>query len=148
MMALIQIKLSPQALLTSQALLASAVESRRKRIDMRAEALPSGRAIAFRRGRTLRIAALALSVLPWSQAKSQVTLDVSKITCDQFTGYKITSPNNIALWLHGYFNGRRGNTIIDTQKLNANSNKLLQYCLTKPETPVMQAVTKVFGKNK
>jgi hypothetical protein len=88
---------------------------------------------------------LALAFLPWSEAKSQVTLDVSKITCDQFTGYKITSPNNIALWLHGYFNGKKGNTIIDTQRLSANSNKLLQYCLRKPDELVMEAVTKVFG---
>ena len=48
-------------------------------------------------------------------ARAQVTLDVAKITCDQFTGNKITNPDNIAMWLSGYYNGKRGNTILDTQ---------------------------------
>ena len=50
-------------------------------------------------------------------ARAQVTLDVAKITCDQFTGYKITNPQNIAMWLSGYYNGKRGNTILDAQGL-------------------------------
>jgi hypothetical protein len=116
--------------------------------DMRANALRHVRAIASARPARFFTAALAFAALPVSQARPQVTLDVSKITCDQFTGYKITSPNNIALWLHGYFNGQKGNAIIDTQKLKADSNKLLHYCLVNPKIPVMQAVTNVFGAGK
>jgi len=41
-------------------------------------------------------------------AKAQVMLDISKVTCDQFAGYKITDPQNIAVWLSGYYNGKRG----------------------------------------
>src|SRR5882672_1544271 len=48
---------------------------------------------------------------------AQVTLDVAKVTCDQWAGYKITNPQNIALWVSGYFNGARGNTVLDTQRL-------------------------------
>jgi len=115
---------------------------------MRANALRHVRAIASARPARFFAAALAFAALPVSQARPQVTLDVSKITCDQFTGYKITSPNNIALWLHGYFNGQKGNAIIDMQKLKADSNKLLHYCLVNPKIPVMQAVTNVFGEGK
>ena len=78
-------------------------------------------------------------------AQAQMTLDVSKITCDQFVGYKITNPRNIALWLSGYYNGKRGNTIIDTQELEENSQKLQDYCRLNPKMPVMQAVEAVFG---
>ena len=42
---------------------------------------------------------------------AQVMLDLSKVTCDQWAGYKITNPQNIALWISGYFNGARGNTV-------------------------------------
>ena len=56
-------------------------------------------------------------------------LDVAKITCEQFTGYKITNPQNIAMWLSGYYNGKRGNTILDAQGLNANVKKLEGYCI-------------------
>ena len=37
-------------------------------------------------------------------AGAQVTLDVAKITCDQYSGYRITS-GNIAIWLSGYYSG-------------------------------------------
>jgi acid stress chaperone HdeB len=78
-------------------------------------------------------------------ARAQVTLDVAKITCDQFTGYKITNPQNIAIWLSGYYSGKRGSTIIDTQGLAAEARKLQDYCLRNPQTPVMQAVETLLG---
>jgi acid stress chaperone HdeB len=81
-------------------------------------------------------------------AQAPVTVDVSKITCDQFTGYKITSPRNIALWLNGYYNGRRGNTILDTQKLAENADKLEDYCFIHSKALVMQAVEELFGVKK
>jgi hypothetical protein len=39
---------------------------------------------------------LALEKVPLAQA--QVTLDVSKITCEQYNAYKVTNPQNIAIW--------------------------------------------------
>jgi len=81
-------------------------------------------------------------------ARAQVTLDVSKITCDQFTGYKITNPDNIAMWLSGYYNGKRGNTVLDTQGLAANSKKLRDYCIQNPQIPVMRAVETLLGADK
>ena len=74
-------------------------------------------------------------------------LDVAKITCEQFTGYKITNPQNIAMWLSGYYNGKRGNTILDAQGLNANVKNLEGYCIKNPKTLVMQAVETVLGPN-
>src|SRR5205085_3070127 len=44
-------------------------------------------------------------------AHAQILLDVAKISCGQFTGYKITNPQNIANWLSGFYNGKRGNTM-------------------------------------
>lgn len=79
-----------------------------------------------------------------SDVRAQVTLDLSKITCDQYVGYKITDPQNIAMWLSGYYNGKRGNTVVDTQGLNENSKKLRDYCLRNPATPVMQATELLF----
>ena len=73
-------------------------------------------------------------------AHAQVVLDMSKVTCDQFTGYKITNPQNISIWLSGYYNGQRGNTILDTQELAAHAQKLRDYCMLHPEVPILRAV--------
>jgi acid stress chaperone HdeB len=78
-------------------------------------------------------------------AIAQVTFDMAKITCDQFSGYKITNPDKIAVWLSGYYNGKRGNTVIDTQRFDENSKKLLLYCVQNPKMSVMDAVDKVLS---
>ena len=88
---------------------------------------------------------LVLQVIP--PARAQVTLDVAKITCDQFTGYKVAKPDNIAMWLSGYYNGTRGNTVLDAQGLTENVKKLTSYCIKNPKTLVMQAVETVLGPN-
>src|SRR5262245_21841618 len=83
---------------------------------------------------------LALLIGAVTPAHAQVTLDIAKITCDQFTGYKITNPRNIAYWLSGYYNGQRGNTLLDTKALAANARKLQDYCLLHPDVPNLRAV--------
>jgi acid stress chaperone HdeB len=85
--------------------------------------------------------------IPCLKANAQMTLDIAKITCEQFVTYKITNPNNIALWLSGYYNGKRGNTIIDTLALTESSKKLQDYCLEHLQVPVMQAAEKIYGPN-
>jgi hypothetical protein len=94
----------------------------------------------------LTIAALMLA--SGSGAQAQVTLDVSKITCDQFTLYRITDPQNIAIWLSGYYHGQRNTTTVDTQQLAGNLQKIKDYCNLKPQETVMHAVESVFGPPK
>jgi acid stress chaperone HdeB len=93
----------------------------------------------------LCLTAIAGSVQP---AGAQVTLDVAKVTCDQWAGYKITNPQNIALWLSGYQHGRRGQTVLDTQGMNASTQKLRDFCIVNPEIPVMDAAERLFGPGK
>ena len=96
----------------------------------------------------INILSLILFCLIISAAQAQVTIDVSKITCEQFRGYAITDPNNIALWLSGYYNGQRGNTIVNVQVFKENLEKVKNYCITNPKVTVMQAVEAILGKGK
>ena len=82
---------------------------------------------------------LGLLVVGSSPLGAQVTLDVSKLTCEQFAMYKVTNPKYLAVWLSGYDHGRRGDVIIDMQQLVANTEKLETYCLKNPDVPMMQA---------
>jgi len=82
-----------------------------------------------------------------SAAQGQMTIDISKITCKQFRGYEIADPTNIVLWLSGYYNGQRGNTIISVQSFRETIDKVMDYCITNPTTPVMKAVEAVLGKS-
>jgi len=86
--------------------------------------------------------ALLISVSAVSRA--QVTIDVAKITCDQFVLYKVASPDTIAILLHGYYSGKRGQTVVEVATLRANAKKLRDYCLANGDKPVMEAVEEVF----
>jgi len=88
----------------------------------------------------------ALAIVP--PARAQVTIDATKITCEQYTSYKITNPQNIAIWLSGYYHGKRGDTTLDTQTLVANAKKVRDYCFRNRQKLVMEAVETVFGTSR
>jgi hypothetical protein len=68
--------------------------------------------------------------IPTMQA--QETLDLAKITCDQFVGEKLVS---------GYYHGKHmGNTIVQPQTLKQNEEKIYSYCSRHHDTTVMDAV--------
>jgi hypothetical protein len=91
-----------------------------------------------------KLVACALALVAVPAAHAQVAIDFSKITCEQFIGYKIINPNEIAMWLSGYYNAQRGNTIIDTETLAAQKSKLQEYCLRNLKAPVMGAIDTLF----
>ena len=96
----------------------------------------------------LTIPAILLALSPWSSASAQVSVDIAKITCDQFTLYKVTDPQNIAIWISGYYHGQRNTTVIDTQQLAGALQKIKDYCNLRPQETVMHAVESVFGPPK
>ena len=82
-------------------------------------------------------------IIALEPVRGQVTIDVAKISCDQYTSFKVTDPENIAIWLSGFYNGKRDNTVIDTQDLKVNAKKVWDYCILNPKIPVMNAVETV-----
>jgi acid stress chaperone HdeB len=91
---------------------------------------------------------LVLTAFLVSAARAQVTVEVSKITCEEFASYKITDPEKIAIWLSGYYHGKEGNTSLDRVQLDENTKKLEEYCLQNGEILVMQAFEKLLGESK
>ena len=52
--------------------------------------------------------------LVWLQSvQAQVTIDITKITCNEFLAGQLTDSRSLAIWLNGYVNGTRGKTLID-----------------------------------
>jgi acid stress chaperone HdeB len=93
--------------------------------------------------------ALAFAAMTAASGHAQVTVDVAKITCGQFLAYSIADPKEIALWLNGYYTGKRGgSTLLDTQALKANYDRLRGYCLINQNTAITQAVETLFSGSK
>ena len=81
-------------------------------------------------------------------ARAQVTVDIAKITCKQALLDTVAPTKSIALWLSGYYNGKRGNTLIDAGALQKNADKVEDYCRMNLDTTLMDAVQAVFGVSK
>jgi hypothetical protein len=96
----------------------------------------------WERPMTKRIVLLVgVSLLSLGQAaRAQVTVDVSKITCEQFVLFKIADPKNIAIWLSGYVHGRNNSTIVEPQTFETNMDQLKDYCMSNPKSVVMDGV--------
>ena len=94
---------------------------------------------------------LAVSILVFgvSTAQAQVTVDVAKITCRQFLlGHVGGSTRSVANWLSGYYNGKRGNTVIEAGSMQKNVRDLERYCRKNHEMPVMDAAKNALGTEK
>jgi HdeA/HdeB family len=84
------------------------------------------------------------ALLAVSVAQAQTTIDIAKISCEQFVLMKVAPPDYIAVWLNGYYNGKRNSTTVDVQQLKDNAQKVKRYCLYNKGT-LMEAVEKVLS---
>jgi len=101
--------------------------------------------------------------------RAQVSIDVSKITCDEYVHDKIPAPDFIsfsavgslearamlsrwlfAAWLSGYYHAKRNNWIIDLESFEDNVSKLTNYCYNEKnfEVAIKEAVEQVLGGRK
>jgi hypothetical protein len=84
-----------------------------------------------------------------SAVQAQTTIDVGKITCRQFLlGHVGGSTRSVANWLSGYYNGKRGNTVIEVGSMQRNVRDLERYCRKNHEMPVMDAAKNTLGAEK
>jgi hypothetical protein len=90
----------------------------------------------------------ALSVLlPGSQARAQMTVDVARITCRQYLFDRTFSPRApmIANWLSGYFNGQKNNTVVDLGAMARNKDKVEDYCRMNQDVTLVEAAKAALG---
>jgi acid stress chaperone HdeB len=82
--------------------------------------------------------------------QAQVTIDVAKITCEQYLTFKVANPQEISIWLSGYFHGRNGSLTIDTQQLRENFDNLKKACFLREnlKRPFFSVAEELFAKNK
>jgi hypothetical protein len=98
----------------------------------------------------LAVSALALIVCWLPSAQAQVTIDATKITCDQFVHSKVGAPRTTAAWLSGFYHGKHDTRTIDPQEFEENLSKLEHFCYQESnfKLSVMQAIEHVFGVGK
>jgi HdeA/HdeB family len=62
------------------------------------------------------------------------------ITCEQLVLEKPVPSKYIVLWLSGYYDGKRNNTIIEPEAMDKNEEKVDFYCNLHREMTVTDAI--------
>jgi acid stress chaperone HdeB len=80
-----------------------------------------------------------------SATRAQVTIEVSKITCEQYLSFSVGDPRDINIWLSGYYHGKQGSTAFDPQRLRETADRLKTECLAQANSklPVMQVIQRI-----
>lgn len=92
--------------------------------------------------------AMLISVFGISAGRAQETVDVAKITCHQFLAGEVTDLRTLSIWLSGYYSGARHNTVVDVSAFKKDSVAMLDYCISRPDMNLMEAIKNALGAEK
>jgi acid stress chaperone HdeB len=87
---------------------------------------------------------LAAALLAAAPARAQV-IDMSTVTCADFTSRPPEQMANIMFWLEGYYTEDDDPTTIDFAEFKSTLEKLLIYCKDNPTVGVLTAADEVMG---
>jgi acid stress chaperone HdeB len=87
---------------------------------------------------------VAAALLAAGPAKAQV-VDMSTITCADFSSRPPEQMANIMFWLEGYYTENDDPTTIDFSEFKSTLEKLLLYCKDNPTVGVLTAADEVLG---
>jgi hypothetical protein len=82
---------------------------------------------------------LAATSLP---AASQIKVDMNKITCGDWLGYKQTDRDFVRFFMSGYYNAAANNNVLDYNRLQKNSQKVMAYCKKRKSDSLPTAIQK------
>ena len=81
----------------------------------------------------------ALVLVMNSATQAQEKFDMKKFTCAQLLGGSANAMEG-AIWLSGYYNGLRKNTVMDINRLKQNAELVVVECKANPKNTVMQTI--------
>jgi hypothetical protein len=92
-----------------------------------------------RRALVAGLVLLAATSLP---AASQVKLDMNKITCGDWLGYNQTDRDFVRFFMSGYYSAAANNNVLDYNRLEKNSAKVMAYCKKSKSDTLPTAIKK------
>ena len=76
-------------------------------------------------------------------ATAQIKMDMNKITCKDFLGYNSADQVFVQYWMSGYYNAAANSDVLDFNRLEANTARVLAYCKKNKSHTLPTAIQKV-----
>jgi acid stress chaperone HdeB len=93
----------------------------------------------------LRLTSVALFAIFVAASASAQIIDVAKISCKQYLAGNLVRQDYLTLWLSGYINGTRNDTVIETGTVQKIADKVGTYCRSNLDAGLMEAVQNVLS---
>ena len=89
---------------------------------------------------TLIASAIVVSALTVTEARAQVVLDMTMLTCRQYLEADKGRQDLIAAWMSGYFNAARNNPVFNATLFTNNRNRVTAHCKRNRAETLMSAI--------
>jgi acid stress chaperone HdeB len=93
------------------------------------------------------LVATAALLMASSVAAEDSKVDLSKLTCKQFTAYNNDNRGLVMMWFEGYYTEDDDPATIDFQKMAGDLAQVLIYCGNNPDTDMVTATDGIMGKD-
>jgi acid stress chaperone HdeB len=74
------------------------------------------------------VVAVVLIAAASAPAAAQIKLDMNQITCGDWLGYGPADRDFVRFFMSGYYNAAANNNVLDYNRLQENSEKVMAYC--------------------
>jgi acid stress chaperone HdeB len=74
------------------------------------------------------IIAATLSGVAALPTAAQVNVNMNQMTCRDWLGYSPEGQNFVRYWMSGYYNAAANSNVLDYDRLQRNSAKVMAYC--------------------
>jgi len=82
---------------------------------------------------------LVAATLPSS---AQIKLDMNRVTCGNWLAYSPEERDFVRFWMSGYYNAAANNNVLDYNRLQKNSEKVVAYCKKRKSDTLPTAIQK------
>lgn len=76
------------------------------------------------------LVAATLLVAASQPSLAQINVDMNQITCGGWLGYSPEQRDFVRFWMSGYYNAAANSNVLDYDRLQRNSAKVMAYCKT------------------
>jgi acid stress chaperone HdeB len=91
--------------------------------------------------RALVVGVVLLAVAS-APAAAQIKLDMNKVTCGDWLGYGPANRDFVRFFMSGYYNAAANNNVLDYNRLQKNSAKVMAYCKKRKSDTLPTAIKK------
>jgi acid stress chaperone HdeB len=88
------------------------------------------------------VVAVVLIAAASAPAAAQIKLDMNQITCGDWLGYGPADRDFIRFFMSGYYNAAANNNVLDYNRLQKNSTKVMAYCKKRKSDTLPTAIKK------